>query len=141
MVIEPAPPIAVLDSEALSVLAERPRRSTALRRMQAVLEVIEERGGSAVVPAPVLVEVSRGSRSAGIARVVNRMQVVSTGRSIATAAGALLHEHDLDSRHAVDALVAATAATVQPSVIVTADPTDMARLTADLAAVEVFSLP
>src|SRR5437867_1812223 len=79
----PAPPLVVLDSEALSALAAPKERGVAARRAQAVLEAVERRGGIARVPAPVLAEVSRGRRRAGIDRVLRGARVVPTDRAIA----------------------------------------------------------
>lgn len=98
--------MAVLDSEAVSALANPTERGTSARRAQAVLEAVERRGGTACVPAPVLAEVSRTpARSAAVARVVRHARIVPTDRPIAEAAGRLLERVQLDSCHAIDAFV------------------------------------
>ncbi|HUP76435.1 MAG TPA: PIN domain-containing protein [Acidimicrobiales bacterium] len=138
----PAPPVAVLDSEALSVLADPIARRTSAKRAQAVLEAIERRGGIARAPAPVLAEVSRTkARSAAIAQVLRHARVVPTDRDIAERAGLLLERLRLDSCHAVDAFVVATAAMLGNAVILTGDPDDMRRLVAHVSAVAVQPLP
>lgn len=135
-------PTAVLDSEALSAIAEpRRTRQRVARRAQAVLEAIERRGGVAVVPAPVLVEVRRGARAPAVDRVVNKLEVVASDRRIAAGAGQMLERHRLDSCHAVDALVVATAQRVRPALVLTSDPSDLGLLSADDAAIAVQSLP
>lgn len=124
-----SPVLAVLDSEALSALAFPAERGRAARRAQAVLTAVERLGGRACVPAPVIAEVARTSaRRAGVDRVLRRLPVVPTDRPIATRAGDLLGRHSLDSRHAVDAFVAATALSSRPSVVLTGDPDDLVRL-------------
>ena len=137
-----APPVAVLDAEALSVLANPSARRASAKRAQAVLEAVEHRGGIARVPAPVLAEVSRTkARSASIAQVLRHARVVPTARAIAERAGRLLERLQLDSCHAVDAFVVATAATLGNAVILTGDPDDMRLLSAHVTAVAVQSLP
>lgn len=134
-------PVAVLDSEALSVLSSPRERGTAARRAQAVLEAIERRGGTARTPAPVLAEVARTrARSTAAGRVLRKARVVPTDRGIAEHAGRLLEALDLDSCHAVDALVVATAASLGSAVILTADPKDLRALAGDLPAVGVQAL-
>jgi predicted nucleic acid-binding protein len=106
-----------------------------------VLEAVERRGGIARVPAPVLAEVSRTkARSAAIAHVLRHARVVPTDRAIAERAGLLLERLQLDSCHAVDAFVVATAATLGNAVIITGDPDDIGRLAAHVSAVAVQAL-
>jgi predicted nucleic acid-binding protein len=138
-----APPvIAVLDSEALAALALPHERTRAARRAQAVLTAIERLGGRACVPAPVIAEVARSAaRRAAVDRVLRRLAVIDTGRSIATLAGQLLGAHGLDSSHAVDAFVAATAHDHRPAMVLTGDPDDLHRLTGDFPGVGVQALP
>jgi len=137
-----APPVAVLDAEALSVLANPSARRASAKRAQAVLEAVERRGGIARVPAPVLAEVSRTrARSAAIAQVLRHARVVPTDRAIAERAGLLLERLRLDSCHAVDAFVVATAATLGNAVILTGDPDDMRRFGANVTTVAVQALP
>jgi predicted nucleic acid-binding protein len=131
----------VLDAEAVSALAAPKERSAAAKRAQAVLDVVERRGGLARIPAPVLVEVERGARAAAVNRVVNAARILPTDRKIAEVAGALLHARRLDSCHAVDALVVATAASVAPAVILTVDPDDLVALAAHVDDVTISVLP
>jgi predicted nucleic acid-binding protein len=119
----------VLDSEAVSALAHPTERGSAAKRSQAVLEAIERRGGIARIPAPVLVEVARGSqRTAAVGRVIKTAKVTDTDRHIAERAGGLLEMLRLDSCHAVDALVVATAASLGTAIVLTGDPDDMRAL-------------
>ena len=80
------------------------------------------------------------------AKAARRAQAVLTaverlGRAVATRAGGLLGQHRLDSRHAVDAFVAATALRERPAVVLTGDPDDLVRLVGDDPAVRVQPLP
>ena len=137
-----APVLAVLDSEALAALAFPSERARASRRAQAVLVAIERLGGRACVPAPVIAELARSaSRRAGVDRVLRGLPVIDTNRTIATRAGRLLGRNRLDSCHAVDAFVAATALGAGPAVILTGDPDDLSRLVGDDPGVHIRSLP
>ncbi len=123
------------------MLAHFTERGSSARRAQAVLEAVEQRGGTACVPAPVLAEVARTpARSAAVARILRSARVIPTDRLIAVHAGRLLERLQLDSCHAVDAFVVATAASIGNAVILTGDPADMRRLAVD-AAVAVQALP
>lgn len=142
----PTPPdipvLAVLDSEALAALAFPRERARAGRRAQAVLVAVERLGGRACVPAPVIAEVARSAaRRADVDRVLRQLPVVDTDRAVATRAGELLGRHGLDSRHAVDAFVAATALGARPSVVLTGVPDDLLRLVGDDLGVSVRALP
>ncbi|MGB8963299.1 MAG: PIN domain-containing protein [Pseudonocardiaceae bacterium] len=137
-----APVLAVLDGEALAALSFPRERARAGRRAQAVLVAVERLGGRACVPAPVIAEVARSaSRRAGVDRLLRWLPVIDTDREIATLAGNLLGRNRLDSRHAVDAFVAATALGASPAVVLTGDPDDFTRLIADDPGVHVQSLP
>ncbi|MGH3753455.1 MAG: type II toxin-antitoxin system VapC family toxin [Pseudonocardiaceae bacterium] len=137
-----APVLAVLDSEALAAVAFPRERGRAGRRAQAVLVAVERLGGRACVPAPVVAEVARSaSRRTGVDRVLLRLPVADTDRAVATRAGDLLGRHGLDSCHAVDAFVAATALGARPAVVLTGDPDDLARLVGDAPGVHVRPLP
>ncbi len=59
---------------------------------------------------------------------------------IARLAGALLGRRRLDSRHAVDATVVATAARLGGAVVLTADPADLRALAAGHANVAISAL-
>ncbi len=134
--------LAVLDSEALAAVAFPRERGRAGRRAQAVLVAVERLGGRACVPAPVVAEVARSaSRRTGVDRVLLRLPVADTDRAVATRAGDLLGRHGLDSCHAVDAFVAATALGARPAVVLTGDPDDLARLVGDAPGVHVRPLP
>ena len=134
--------LAVLDSEALAALAFPRERARAGRRAQAVLVAVERLGGRACVPAPVITEVARtGARRTGVDRALRHLPVVDTDRVIATRAGNLLGTHRLDSCHAVDAFVAATALGAGPAVVLTGDPQDLARLVGDHPGVHIQPLP
>lgn len=119
----------VLDSEALSTLA-REKPTERLRVVRSILAEAERRGGDAVVPAAVLVELYRGNATdARLDRILNGrgVQVVPVDRRLARSAGALRQRDRLDSCHVVDCLVVATAIALD-AIIVTGDETDMVRL-------------
>jgi len=123
-------------------LPTRRERARTGRRAQAVLVAVERLGGRACVPAPVIAEVARSaSRRPGVDRVLRRLPVVDTDRAIATLAGNLLGRNRLDSRHAIDALVASTALGSSPAVVLTGDPDDFMRLIGDDPGVLVQPLP
>lgn len=119
---------AVLDAEALSVLAAPSERGAARRRASEVLAAIAGLGGSAIVPAPVLAEVSRGRRRAAVANQLRHLAVVPTDRTIAERAAALLEAARMGSEHAIGAFVAATALAEAPAVVLTGDPRDLTAL-------------
>jgi predicted nucleic acid-binding protein len=123
----------VLDSEAVSALASARERSVAARRAQAVLDEAARRNALVRIPAAVLMEVYRGSaRDVRIYRVVGRgNRVVDLDHRTARVAGALLGRDDLDSSHAVDASVIATAVRLGGAVVATGDPEDLRSLARD----------
>lgn len=136
------PILAVLDSEALAALAFPRERARAGRRAQAVLVAVERLGGRACVPAPVIAEVARtAGRRAAVDRILRRLPVIDTDRAVATRAGELLGRLGLDSRHAVDAFVAATAFGARPAIVLTGDPDDLIRLVGHDPGVGVQALP
>lgn len=138
----PEPAVVVLDSEALAALSFPRERTRAARRAQAVLTAIERLGGRARVPAPVIAEVARtAARRAAVDRVLSRVPVTTTDRQVATRAGEMLGKLGLDSCHAVDALVAATAIAARPSVVITGDPDDLSRLVGAERGVGIQELP
>lgn len=133
--------VAVLDTAALSVLAQPRERAASARRAQAVLEAIERRGGYAALPAPVLAETSRTrSRRDATARVLRCLDVVPTDRRIAQVAGALLQAAALPSKEAIDAFVVATAAMHQSALVLTGDANELERLAAVLPNVAIQHL-
>lgn len=94
------------------------------------------------MPAPVLAEVARTTaRAAAVGRVLNRARVIPTSRPIAEHAGRLLEDLGLDSCHAIDAFVVATAASLGDALILTGDPDDMRNLAAKIPAVAIQALP
>jgi hypothetical protein len=123
----------VLDAEAVSVLAHPRERGVAARRAQAVLAEAERRSALVRIPAAVLAELVRGGRrDAAVDRVVNAEdRVVATDAPIARLAGRMLGKRRLDSCHAIDAFVVATAARLGPSVVLTGDPVDLSALAVD----------
>lgn len=124
------PSFLVLDGEAVSALAAPRERGVAARRVQAVLVEASRRNALVRIPAAVLTEVYRGSRrDVGVDRVVGRgNRVVALDYRIARTAGGLLGRDDLDSCHAVDASVVATAVRLGGAVVSTGDPEDMRSL-------------
>lgn len=132
----------VLDAEAVSALAWPTESGVAGRRAQAVLAEAHRRSALVRIPAAVLAEVYRGSaRDAGIDRLVGRgNRVMPLDHRIARLAGALLGRRRLDSRHAVDATVVATAARLGGAVVLTADPADLRALAAGHANVAISAL-
>ncbi len=67
-------------------------------------------------------------------------KVTDSNRHIAERAGGLLELQHLDSCHAVDALVVATAASLGTAIILTGDPDDMRALAGLVAGVAVQPL-
>jgi len=123
----------VLDSEAVSALAAPGERAVAARRAQAVLAEAARRNTLVRIPAAVLTEAYRGSRrDAGVDRVVGRgNRVIQLDHRTARVAGGLLGRDHLDSCHAVDASVVATAIRLGGGVVVTGDPDDLRSLARD----------
>lgn len=134
--------VLILDSEALSALASAQQRETSAVRARAVLQIARDRSIPIRVPAAVLAEVCRGgARDAAVHRVLaGGLTVIDLNRAIAEKAGALLHRLGLDSTHAVDAFVVATAAALGRSIIATHDPDDLRRLSAREPGVEILAI-
>lgn len=125
--------VLILDSEALSSLAHASRRGVAAQRARAILTVAYESGALVRVPAPVLAEVCRGgARDAAVHHVLKGkgIGVVELSANTAARAGGLLAAARMDSRHAVDAFVVATAAALGDAIIATGDPDDLGKLAA-----------
>lgn len=123
-----APPrTLVLDAEALSALAQH--RSGMAERLEAA-----RRGDHRVViPAVVIAEVmTGGAGDARVWRVLRRIPVVDVDAAIAARAGALRSTAERTRRKkrdlTVDALVAAVAVRLAPSVVLTADVDDLTAL-------------
>jgi predicted nucleic acid-binding protein len=120
----------VLDSEAISALAAPRERGTARARAKAVVAAAVLESAEVLVPAAVLTEVYSGTdRDAGVDRVVGRRnRVVPLDHVTARVAGRLLGRDRLDSCHAVDASVVATAIRLGGATIITGDPDDIRSL-------------
>lgn len=137
------PAFVVLDSEAVSALARARERGATARRVQAVLAEAARRNALVRVPSAVLAEVYRGGRGdAAVDRVVGRgNRVVPLDQRIARTAGGLLGRDELDSCHAVDASVVATAIRLGGAVVLTADPDDLRSLAREHRNVAIVPLP
>lgn len=123
----------VLDSAALSLLADR-RRTDSTRRVRALLATALDRDADVVVPSAVLAELYRGDPTdAALDRVLARrgIRTITAGRRIVRTAGALRHRDRLNSCHVVDCIVVATAIRLGGGVISTEDPLDLERLARD----------
>jgi rRNA-processing protein FCF1 len=121
----------VLDSEALFRVAR-----DGLARVRAYLQAAEEQHIDVVVPAAVLAELYRGAHhdqviDSYLSRA-DRIRIVDTDRILARRIGHLAAAAGMGSEHHVDATVAAVAVTEGPSVVLTGDPDDLRRLTAQI---------
>ncbi|MGH7281111.1 MAG: PIN domain-containing protein [Polyangiaceae bacterium] len=133
----------ILDSEALNALARPKERGALAMRASAILRIAFDERALVRVPAPVLAETCRGGpREAAIQRLLtdHHFVVVDLTARAAQMAGALLSRAKLDSKHAVDAFVVATALQFDSAVIATGDPRDIGRLSAGHPSVRVFSI-
>ena len=122
----------ILDSQAVSVLAER-RKSETLDRARSLISQLVDNGALPLIPATVIAETRRGRRSAGIDHVLNSHQVISVDRRVAEVAGDILETRRLGSEYLADAVVAAVAS-LQPGkvFIITSDPKDLDNLISHL---------
>lgn len=119
--------VLILDSEAVSALAEK-RKGMAER-----LAAAQEADHRVVIPTVVLAEVGIGSPTdAAIWHVLGRIPTVDLPQGVAMRAGALRARADSVRRKkrdlTVDAIVAATAVELAPSVVITADKRDLELL-------------
>jgi predicted nucleic acid-binding protein len=133
----------ILDSEAVNALANPTARGALALRARAIARVAHERAALLRVPAPVLAEVCRGPRrDLAVNHLLARdaIRVDELTRKIAQRAGELLVRARMSSKHAVDAFVVATALEYEVSVIMTADITDLARLSAPYGQVSLMRL-
>jgi predicted nucleic acid-binding protein len=115
----------VLDSDGLAKLAAGDPRA------RGYLDSARERGARVAVSAITLTGALRGGpRDAAVHRVLSRITVVPVTAEIARRAGELLGTTGLAGhRCAIDAVVAATALTMErPVVLLTSDPDDVNRL-------------
>jgi predicted nucleic acid-binding protein len=118
----------VLDAQGIVALAEANQHVFAWARRTDAL------GGDIVTAASTLAEVLRGgARDARIHRILRRVTVVEIDKNVGRKAGELLGATGLSGhRCTVDALLAAVAlAQRRPVILLTSDPDDMARLTAE----------
>ena len=131
----------MLDAEALSRLAHgrRAQQAELIAAFKSMTDGVEV---DVVTSSAVLAELLDGKRDAGVWSALRRHQVArrEVDDDVATRAGHLLTEADMDSSNAVDAFVAATAALRSPAIVVTGDVADLRALTADLPDVTVYSI-
>jgi predicted nucleic acid-binding protein len=121
----------ILDAEAVNALARARERGVLAVRARAILQIAHEEGALVRVPAPVLAEVCRdGAFDAPVNQLLNGrgIGVVNLTERTARRAGGLLARAGLDSAHAVDAFVVATALEFGIAAIATGDPDDLRRL-------------
>lgn len=121
------PRTVILDTEAMSAVAQRDSVLTA--RLVAAVEA----KARVLYPSLILAELITGkSTDAAVWHVANRLPVVDVDRAIASAAGVLRQQGEVVRRKkrdlTVDALVAAVAVAMSPSVVITADPNDFELL-------------
>jgi len=119
--------VLILDSEAVSALAEQ--RQGMVERLAAAREADHR----VLIPTVVLAEVATGAPTdAAIWHVLGRIPTVDLPRSVSMRAGTLRARADSVRRKkrdlTVDAIVAATAVELAPSVVITADEPDLELL-------------
>jgi predicted nucleic acid-binding protein len=129
----------VLDAQALYVLAHPRASEQSATRVRDVVRAAHEQRAVVRVPAAVLVEVCRDPTStAAVNRLTKkRVGVITTGEKMAKVAGALLGRYSLDSCHAIDAMVVATALHLGGALILTSDQPDLERLAERYPAIRV----
>jgi len=118
----------LLDSEGLVKLAAHETDA------RAYFESARQRQARVTVSAITLTEVLRGgAKDAAAHRVLSRIVVLPVTAELARRAGELLGATGLSGhRHAIDAVVAATAQALErPVLLLTSDPKDLALLTAE----------
>lgn len=133
----------ILDSEAVSALANPGARSSQAKRAAAILRLAYDKRAIVRVPAPVLAEVCRGVRyDSAVNHLLNNpgICVAELTRLAAQQAGHMLAKHKLSSAHAVDAFVVATALQFDTAVIATGDPKDIERLAAPFSTIGILAL-
>lgn len=119
--------VLILDSEAVSALAEQ--RKGMAERLAAALGADHR----VLIPTVVLAEVATGAPTdAAIWHVLGRIPTVDLPQSVSMRAGTLRARADSVRRKkrdlTVDAIVAATAVELAPSVVITADKPDLELL-------------
>lgn len=125
----------ILDSGAVSAWAAGDQRVR-----QLVQRAARERT-LIVVPAVVIAETTRGSqRDAMVNRIIKSVDVVTAvDEVVAREAGRLLAAASMTNA-TIDALVVATAARREPTIIATSDPKDITALSANYAHVRVVGV-
>jgi hypothetical protein len=120
----------ILDAGALIAL------SRGDRTVRKILEAAQEADADVVAPSVVVAQTIRGGPGdASINQLLRVVRVSFVGKRLAIAAGTLLGRAQLSD--AVDGLVMAEAIRSGPSVLLTSDPDDMARLAADRSDVKI----
>lgn len=119
--------VLILDTEAVSALAKK-RKGMAER-----LAAAQQADHRVLIPAVVLAEVATGAPSdASIWHVLGKIPTLDLPQGVAMRAGALRSRAERVRRKkrdlAVDAIVAATAVELAPSVVITADKSDLELL-------------
>jgi predicted nucleic acid-binding protein len=119
--------VLILDSEAVSALAEK-RKGMAER-----LAAAQEADQRVVIPTVVLAEVATGSPTdAAVWHVLGRIPTIDLPQGVAMRAGALrARAHSVRRKKrdlTVDAIVAATAVELAPSVVITVGKRDLELL-------------
>lgn len=119
--------VLILDSEAVSALAEK---RTGMAERLAAAQQADHR---VLIPAVVLAEVATGAPTdAAIWRVLGTIPTLDLPEGVAMRAGALRARAERVRRKkrdlTVDAIVAATAVELAPSVVITADKSDLELL-------------
>ena len=119
--------VLILDSEAVSALAEQ-RKGMAER-----LAAAREADHRVLIPTVVLAEASTGAPTdAAIWHVLGRIPTIDLPQGVAMRAGTLRARADSVRRRkrdlTVDAIVAATAVELAPSLVMTADKSDLELL-------------
>lgn len=119
--------VLILDTEAVSALAQK-RKGMAER-----LAAAQQADHRVLIPAVVLAEVATGAPSdATIWHVLGKIPTLDLSQGVAMRAGALRSRAERVRRKkrdlTVDAIVAATAAELAPSVVITADKSDLELL-------------
>jgi predicted nucleic acid-binding protein len=125
----------VLDADGVS------KAAAADRQIHAMLVAARNRDARVVVSAVTLAEVLRGTpRDAATYRVLTRIVELPVTPEIGRAAGGLLGSTGLPEA-TVDAVVAATALRQSgPVLLITSDPSDMAKLTASRSDIAVAAV-
>ena len=123
----------ILDSGAVIAL------SRGDRTVRKVLEAAQEAGGEVIVPPVVVAQTIRGGPGdTRINRLLQTVWVPFVGKRVAIAAGRLLGGAGLSD--AADAQVMAEAIRSGPSILLTSDPDDMARLAAGRSDVRIVRI-